>query len=78
MRLAIEPRAGFFTLWDTPTKAFGQAINSGEQFNFMMIERTGVVGVHFGDALRYAVCADVGAMAEDLRAAFQAADVSYE
>ena len=78
MRLAIEPRAGFFTLWDTPTKAFGQAINSGEQFNFMMIERTGVVGVHFGGALRYAVCADVGAMAEDLRAAFQAADVSYE
>ena len=78
MRLAIEPRAGFFTLWDTPTKAFGQAINSGEQFNFMMIERTGVVGVHFGDALRYAVCADIGAMADDLQAAFQAADVSYE
>ncbi len=78
MRLAIEPRAGFFTLWDTPTKAFGQAINSGEQFNFMMIERTGVVGVHFGDALRYAVCADVVAMADDLRAAFQSADVSYE
>ncbi len=78
MRLAIEPRAAFYTLWDTPTKAFGEAITSGEQFNFMMIERTGVVGVHFGDALRYAVCADVAAMADDLREAFQAADVSYD
>ena len=78
MRLAIEPRAGFFTLWDVPTNAFGQPIKSGEQFNFTMIERTGVVGVHFGDALRYAVCANISAMADDLRAAFQAADVSYE
>ena len=77
MRLAIQPRAGFFTLWDTPTRAFGEAISSGEQFNFAMIDHTGVVGVHFGNALRYAVCADVAAMADDLRAAFTAADVSY-
>ena len=78
MRLAIQPRAGFFTLWDTPAKAFGEAIESGEHFNFTMIDRTGVVGVHFGNALRYAVCADVSAMADDLRAAFRAAEVSYD
>jgi len=42
-----------------------------------MIERTGVVGVHFGDFLRYAVCADVSAIADDLRAAFTEATVSY-
>ena len=78
MRLAIEPRAGFFTLWDTPTRAFGETIGSGEQFNFAMIDHTGVVGVHFGNAMRYAVCADVEAMADDLRAAFMAAEVSYD
>ena len=44
----------------------------------MMIENTGVVGVHFGDFLRYAVCADVGAMQEELNAAFQAAAVSCD
>ncbi len=78
MRLAIEPKAGFYTLWDTPSRAFGQTISSGEEFNFLMIERTGVVGVHFGDALRYAVCADVASMADDLRLAFEAAAVSYD
>ena len=77
MRLAIQTRAGFFTLWDTPTQAFGETISSGEQFNFAMIDRTGVVGVHFGNAMRYAVCADVAAMADDLRAAFRSAEVSY-
>jgi hypothetical protein len=37
-----------------------------------------VVGVHFGDFLRYAVCADVGGMQENLKAAFEAAAVSYD
>lgn len=78
MRMAIQPRAGFFTLWDTPARAFGETIDSGEQFNFAMIDHTGVVGVHFGNALRYAVCADIAAMADDLRAAFRAAEVSYD
>ncbi|MBT6429305.1 MAG: aminotransferase class I/II-fold pyridoxal phosphate-dependent enzyme, partial [Rhodospirillaceae bacterium] len=77
MRLAIEPRAGFYTLWDTPSEAFGQPISSGEEFNFLMIEKTGVVGVHFGNALRYAVCADVAAIQDDLLAAFKSAEVSY-
>ena len=43
-----------------------------------MIDNTGVVGVHFGDYLRYAVCADVAVMADDLRAAFRAAEVGYD
>ena len=77
MRPASQPKAGFYTLWETPKTAFGEAMASGEQFNFTMIERTGVVGVHFGDFLRYAVCADVSAIADDLRAAFTEATVSY-
>ena len=44
----------------------------------MMIEKTGVVGVHFANYLRYAVCADVDAMHADLEAAFKSARVSYD
>jgi hypothetical protein len=43
----------------------------------MMIEETGVVGVHFPGYVRYAVCGDVEAMTEDLRVAFGKASVSY-
>ena len=77
MRLAIEPAAGFFTLWIVPTHAFGQRIESAEQFNFMMIEETGVVGVHFPGYVRYAVCADIAEMAADIGAAFERAAVGY-
>ena len=77
MRLAIEPHAGFYTLWESPTMAFGQSISNAEEFNFLMIEKTGVVGVHFDKYLRYAVCADVAAMRNGLEAAFQAAAISY-
>jgi len=60
-------------------------MDSAEHFNFLMIEETGVVGVHFpstssGQApgyVRYAVCADVAAMRANLDAAFQKAKVSY-
>jgi len=78
MRLALEPAAGFFTLWLIPTRAFGQRIESAEHFNFLMIERTGVVGVHFPGYVRYAVCADIDAMAKEIEEAFMQADVSYE
>ena len=78
MRLAIEPRAGFYTLWETPKRAFGEMISSGEEFNFLMIENTGVVGVHFSNYLRYAVCADVDAMRDDVEIAFKNAQVSYD
>ena len=78
MRLAITPRAGFFTLWETPSNAFGEPISSAAEFNFMMIERTGVVGVHFGNFMGYAVCADIKSIETALADAFQAADPAYD
>jgi aspartate/methionine/tyrosine aminotransferase len=78
MRLALEPAAGFFTLWRVPTRAFGRRIESAEHFNFMMIEETGVVGVHFPGYLRYAVCGDIDAMATDIKAAFAKAGPQYD
>jgi aspartate/methionine/tyrosine aminotransferase len=77
MRLALDPAAGFFTLWLVPKRAFGQTIDSAAQFNFLMIERTGVVGVHFPGYVRYAVCADIDAMAKEIDEAFRQAEVSY-
>jgi aspartate/methionine/tyrosine aminotransferase len=78
MQLAIEPRAGFFTLWRAPSYAFGQRVKSAEAFNFLRIRETGVVGVHFPGYLRYAVCADVEAIAERLDDAFARARVAYD
>jgi len=77
MRLAIQPQAAFYTLWQTPTEAFGAPVESSEQFNYTMIEKTGVVGVPFGDYLRYAVCGDVEAIQAELKSAFTDADVTY-
>lgn len=77
MRLALEPAAGFFTLWLIPTRAFGRRVESAEHFNVMMIEETGVVGVHFPGYVRYAVCADIDAIANAIETAFKKAEVSY-
>ncbi len=78
MRLAVEPGAGFFTLWKVPKKAFGQEVKDAEHFNRMMIERTGLVGVHFNpDYIRYAVTGDIKAMLPDIEAAIIKAAVSY-
>lgn len=78
MRLAVQPDAGFFTLWKTPTQAFGQKIESAEHFNSLMIKNTGVVGVYFEPYTRYAVCGDVKAMIEPIDQAFKQAAVSYD
>lgn len=77
MQLALEPAAGFFTLWKIPTRAFGKRVEDAAHFNFMMIEHTGVVGVHFPGYLRYAVCADIAALATEIEEAFKKARVSY-
>jgi len=77
MQLALEPAAGFYTLWMIPTQAFGTQVESAEHFNFMMIQETGVVGVHFPGYMRYAVCADIEAIAKELEDAFKQARVSY-
>lgn len=78
MRLAIEPGAGFFTLWKRPDKAFEQEIKDAEHFNFLMIEKTGVVGVHFEPYIRYAVTGDIEGMASVIDDAFSKAKVSYK
>jgi aspartate/methionine/tyrosine aminotransferase len=77
MQLALEPAAGFYTLWLIPARAFGRRVESAEHFNFMMIEETGVVGVHFPGYMRYAVCADIAAVATEIEEAFKQAQVSY-
>jgi LL-diaminopimelate aminotransferase len=77
MKLAVKPGAGFFTLWLVPKMAFGKKIKDAQLFNFLMIERTGVVGVHFHPYIRYAVTGDVEAMAPQIEAAFNSAKVSY-
>ncbi|MCX6722208.1 MAG: aminotransferase class I/II-fold pyridoxal phosphate-dependent enzyme [Candidatus Staskawiczbacteria bacterium] len=78
MRLALEPRAGFFTLWLAPKFAFGKEMEDAKAFNLAMIENTGVVGVHFPPYIRYAVAhEDVEAMAGDIKAAFEKAQVGY-
>lgn len=78
MRLAVNPGAGFFTLWLAPKRAFGRKIARAEEFNFLMIEETGVVGVHFHPYIRYAVTGDVEAMVGPIANAFARAQVSYE
>jgi LL-diaminopimelate aminotransferase len=78
MQPAIEPKAGFFTLWKTPKRAFGRAVENAKDFNFAMIDHTGVVGVHFDPYIRYAVAsADVEKLADDIKAAFAKAEVAY-
>ena len=85
MRLACTPGAGFFTLWLTPKRAFGQDVKNAEHFNTLMIENAGVVGVHFdpkdgeGDSyIRYSVAqVEVIESADELEAAFTSANVSY-
>jgi aspartate/methionine/tyrosine aminotransferase len=77
MQLAVKPNAGFFTLWKLPNKAFGKKIKNAQAFNFLMIEKTGIVGVHFDPYIRYAVCGDIDAMAEIIDEGFKQAAVEY-
>lgn len=77
MQLSVEPQAGFFTLWRLPKKAFGEDIKNAKHFNYLMIEKTGIVGVHFDPYIRYAVCGDVESMLSGLKSGFEKAAVSY-
>lgn len=84
MQLAVEPKAGFFTLWKCPKKAFGEEVRDAEHFNFMMIERagikrTGIVGVHFHPYIRYAVVAPIEGLdfIHAIETAFDKAQVEY-
>jgi len=83
LKLAAEPNAGFFTFWHVPGTAFGERITSAEQFNTLMIERCGVVGVPYtgsdGQYIRYAVCFPVEErdVQEAIRRAMEQARPNY-
>ncbi len=81
MRIAVNPEAGFFLLYDVPKFAFGREIKDAEEFNALLIEETGVVGVPFGASnqwIRFAICAaDVIALKSEIQRAFEKAQVSY-
>ena len=78
---ALVPEATFFTLWHAPKRVFGQAVDSAVDFNLAMIEgdgKLGLVGVPFGNYIRYAVAyPDVDELADKTRAVFAKAKVSY-
>lgn len=79
MRLAVEPKAGFFTLWEAPKQAFGCRIASGRDFNDTMIEKAGIAGVPFGTYIRYSVTSSgIESMASDIAEAFKAAKIRYD
>jgi aspartate/methionine/tyrosine aminotransferase len=82
--IPAEPQAGFFILCDAPKEAFEVKVETAEQFNNLMIDKTGVVGVPFDDGdchwIRYAVCTqDIlnHNIQSRLRDAFTKAQVGY-
>ncbi len=78
LKLAIKPEAGFFTLWMVPKEAFGQKIESAEHFNLLMMEHSGIIGVHFEPLyIRYAVCEDITAYSSEIAEAFKKAKLVY-
>lgn len=78
MRMALEPRAGFFTLWRSPKRAFGREMKNARDFNFAMIQEAGLVGVHFDPYIRYAVASvEIEDAVDAIKAAFEKAKVGY-
>jgi len=79
MKLAVAPGAGFFSLWLAPQMAFGQKIESGKEFNDLMIAETGIVGVPFDEFIRYSVTEDIHApgVTKAITAGFQKAQIAY-
>lgn len=56
LRPAAEPKAGFFTFFHAPKTVSGKSVPDAKEFNKLMINKTGLVGVPFGEYIRYAVC----------------------
>lgn len=75
LELAAAPEAGFFTFWRIPREAFGHPVRTADEFNALMIENCGIVGVPYtgsdGEYIRYAVCFPVER--EDVQAAIRSA-----
>ena len=83
MKETIKPLGAFFSLCHYPDKAFGQVVRDARQFNQLMIEHTGLIGIPFGtpdkpeEYVRYTVCGDIAQMAGQIEEAFALANVSY-
>ncbi len=78
LKMTVDPKAGFFVLFHAPKTAFGQDVEDAEEFNGLMINNTGIVGVPFGEYIRYAVCTlDIEAKIEQIAAGFEKANVGY-
>lgn len=79
MRLAVEPRATFFNIWQVPKCAFGQEIKDAQHFNYLMIEKGGLIGMHFDSYYRCAVVADIfqEEFISAIEMAFDRASVEY-
>lgn len=79
LRLAIVPQAGFFALCHLPRKAFGIDVEDAYHFNRLLIENTGVVGVHFHPYLRFSTCAPLEneAFVASVREGLLSANVEY-
>ena len=79
MKLAVKPEATFFTTWLPPKNAFGEDIKCASDFNRLMIEKTGVVGIPFEPYIRYTVTNPVEEKdwTEAIANAFDQANVSY-
>ncbi len=77
LKLAVEPGAGFFTLWEAPKSAFGRCLENARDFNLTMIKEAGIVGVHFDPYIRYAVCGPIEEWVDQIQDAFNRANVSY-
>jgi LL-diaminopimelate aminotransferase len=83
LRLAVEPQAGFFSFWHAPDRAFGMDVATADDFNNMMIDRCGMVGVPYtgsdGEYIRYAVCFPVeeSVHQEAIRSAMSTAAPEY-
>ncbi|MFZ5982333.1 MAG: pyridoxal phosphate-dependent aminotransferase [Patescibacteria group bacterium] len=80
LQMAVQPLAGFFSLWLAPRQAFGRYVGDGQDFNFLLMEETGVAGVHFGPYVRYSVAAapiEEPNWQSAIMEAFKQADVKY-
>jgi aspartate/methionine/tyrosine aminotransferase len=77
-RLAVEPKAGFFVLFDAPNAVFGERVTGAEQVNKKILLNTGLIGVHFDPYYRLAVCGPVENNLERIADNLNAAKPEYD
>ena len=57
MKLVLEPKATFFSLWKVPRFAFGEEVMDAEHFCKLLIKEAKIVLIPFGDYVRVSVAA---------------------